>query len=161
MKFLKKHRIFLIRTVNLVLVALMLYQCQHVLQARAAADEKAYEEYAAEQARIDAEYEAALAEIEPDKAEEAGSALKDGVYEGTADGYGGPITVSVTITDGQITAVEVTDHSKEDPSYYSMAETVAEKIVQTQSLEVDTVSGATFSSAGIRNAAILAVQKAM
>ena len=42
-----------------------------------------------------------------------------------------------------------------------MAEVVAERIAQSQSLDVDTVSGATFSSTGIKNAAILAVQKAM
>ena len=77
----------------------------------------------------------------------------DGVFTGTAQGYGGPVTTQVTIEGGYITAVEVTDHSGETSAYFSQAETLTQKIVEAQTTDVDTVSGATFSSAGILNGA--------
>lgn len=36
------------------------------------------------------------------------SSYKDGTYTGTAGGFLGDITVSVTVTDGSITAIDVT-----------------------------------------------------
>ena len=85
---------------------------------------------------------------------------KDGAYEGQADGFGGPILVNVVIEEGAIKEVFVTDHAKEEEAYYSMAKEVIKAIVDSQSAQVDTVSGATFSSKGIIGAVEDALTKA-
>ena len=86
---------------------------------------------------------------------------KDGTYTGEADGFGGTVAVEVTVKDGKIEAVEVTSAEKEDSSYLAMAEDIIPKIIEAQSAEVDTISGATFSSTGIKNAAEQALEQAV
>lgn len=85
---------------------------------------------------------------------------KDGTYEGSAQGFGGPIVVNVTISGGRITSVTVTDHKGESTSYYSMAESLTQTIVERQSADVDVVTGATLSSNGIIGAAKEALKRA-
>ncbi len=86
---------------------------------------------------------------------------KDGVYFGSGTGYGGEIKVSVTIKKGKISNITVVNHDKETPSYYAKAEVIVQKIVSAQSADVDTISGATFSSNGIRQAVIDALNQAV
>lgn len=86
---------------------------------------------------------------------------KDGTYTGEADGFGGTVKVEVTVKKQKITEVNVTSAEGEDGSYLSMAEDIIPKIVDAQSAEVDTVSGATFSSTGIKNATKQALEKAV
>lgn len=81
---------------------------------------------------------------------DAGS-YKDGVYYGSATGFAGPIKVKVVITDGKIASVEIVETS-DGSSYISKASSITGKIVASQSTNVDTVSGATYSSVGIINA---------
>ena len=76
----------------------------------------------------------------------------DGTYTGTGEGYGGDITVSVTVSGGQITAIEIVSAPEETPAYFSQATGVIEKILAHQVAGVDAVSGATFSSEGIMEA---------
>lgn len=78
-----------------------------------------------------------------------------------ADGFGGTVAVEVTVKDGKIEAVEVTSAEKEDSAYLAMAEDIIPKIIEAQSAEVDTISGATFSSTGIKNAAEQALEQAV
>ena len=78
-------------------------------------------------------------------------AYKDGVYYGSATGFAGPIKVKVVITDGKIASVEIVETS-DGSSYISKASSITGKIVASQSTNVDTVSGATYSSVGIINA---------
>ena len=85
---------------------------------------------------------------------------KDGTYTGSAAGFGGNIGVSVTVKNGKITAVNVTSASGETASYLSSAKGVISKILSKQSPNVDTVSGATYSSNGIINAVKNALGKA-
>lgn len=86
---------------------------------------------------------------------------KDGTYTGTASGYAPNLTVEVTIASGKITSVEIDSHN-ESPGFYEKAfETVPHEIVSSQSTDVDTVSGATFSSKGIINAVEDALQDAV
>ena len=94
-----------------------------------------------------------------DSGDEAG--YKDGTYTGEADGFGGTVAVEVTVKDGKIEAVEVTSAEKEDSAYLTMAEDIIPKIIEAQSAEVDTISGATFSSTGIKNAAEQALEQAV
>ena len=75
-------------------------------------------------------------------------------------GFGGDIVVSVTIQSDTITAVEVVSAKKEDSAYLSMAMEMPKRIMDAQSYEVDTVTGATYSSTGIKNAVKAALEKA-
>lgn len=84
-----------------------------------------------------------------------------GVYQGTARGNVGSITVQVTLDNSIITAVEVLEC--EDVPYAvsgAAVETLPAAIVQTQSVNVDTASGATMTSIGIKTAAREALQQA-
>lgn len=90
-----------------------------------------------------------------------GAGYKDGTYTGEADGFGGTVAVEVTVKDGKIEAVEVTSAEKEDGAYLAMAEDIIPKIIEAQSAEVDTISGATFSSTGIKNASEQALEQAV
>lgn len=85
---------------------------------------------------------------------------KDGIYTGEAQGYGGTIQVEVTLSGDEITSINVTSASGEDSAYLSQAESVIDSIISAQSTDVDTVSGATFSSTGILNAVDEALGKA-
>ena len=91
---------------------------------------------------------------------DANAVLKDGVYTGTAMGFGGNITVEVTIKGGKIAAIRVLNHSGESDSYYNRAKKVIDRILSKGTPNVDTVSGATYSSNGIINAVKRALQKA-
>ena len=94
-----------------------------------------------------------------DKAETP-SKLKDGTYEGSAEGYSGKITVRIVIKDGKIADVKVISQT-ETPAYYALAESVLKKIVEKGSLEgVDAVSGATVTSDAIFKAIREALVKA-
>ena len=85
---------------------------------------------------------------------------KDGTYIGEAEGYGGTIQVEVTLTGDEITSINVVSAPGEDSAYLSQAESVIDSILSAQSTDVDTVSGATFSSTGILNAVDAALGKA-
>ena len=90
----------------------------------------------------------------------SGAVLKDGTYEGTAEGYRGDVTVSVTVLGGAVTEISVTGQN-ETPQYYARAEGIIESILSSQSLEVDGVTGATFTSKAIQNAVYNALQEAV
>jgi uncharacterized protein with FMN-binding domain len=90
----------------------------------------------------------------------SGAQLKDGTYEGSADGYEGTITVSVTVSGGQVTDITVVSES-DSPQFFNQAKTLLDTIISGQTLEVDAVSGATFSSAGLINATADALQQAV
>lgn len=77
--------------------------------------------------------------------------LEDGVYKGTGTGYAGDITVSVQIKDKQIVSIDILS-SSDDAAFFSRAKAVIDKIIEGQTLDVDTVSGAAFSSRGIISA---------
>ena len=85
---------------------------------------------------------------------------KDGTYTGEAQGFGGTIQVQVTLSGDEITDIQVTSASGEDAAYLSQGEGVISSIISVQSTDVDTVSGATFSSTGIINAVVDALGKA-
>lgn len=92
-------------------------------------------------------------------AADAGS-WQDGTWTGTAQGYGGDVTVSVTIANKKITAIEVVSASAETPSFFAKAKALIPKIIEAQNPDVDVVSGATYSSNGIINAVKNALTKA-
>ena len=86
---------------------------------------------------------------------------KDGTYTGEADGFGGTIQVEVKIEKSKIAEINVISAEKEDGAYLSMAKDMIPKIIDAQSADIDTISGATFSSTGIKNASEQALEKAV
>lgn len=95
-----------------------------------------------------------------DSSQSSAGTWKDGTYSGSGQGFGGEIDVDVTIDGGKITDVTVISHSGEDGTYFATAEAITDDIVEAQSADVDTISGATFSSTGIRDAVKDALGKA-
>lgn len=136
---------FWIRIVNVAAILVIIFGYNMVTEAREKDDEIAK----------------LSAQIQSEEAggDTAGS-YKDGSYEGTATGFGGDITVKVTVDGGKITAVDIVSAEKEDGAYLTMAEDIIPKIIDAQTSEVDTISGATFSSSGIKNATAQALESA-
>jgi len=73
----------------------------------------------------------------------------DGVFKGTGYGFKGDITTEVEVVNGEITRVEVVSH-RDDRKWFNWANRVLpQNIIDTQSADVDVVSGATYTSLGI------------
>ena len=149
-----KHKNFILRAVNLLLILAVLGRYQQVAVVRAAA--------AAERQQEIREVEAYNASIQKaaQEAEEAEAGIQDGTYEGSAFGFGDLITVSVTIKDGRITDISVLDASGEDRPYYNQSLPLLDEMIDKQSTAVDTVSGATLTSEGLIGAVADALGKA-
>ena len=93
------------------------------------------------------------------KVSESGT-WKDGTYTGSGKGFGGTISVKVTVKDGKISAIDVTSASGETASYFSKAKGIIPKMISGQTTNVDAASGATYSSNGIITAVRNALSKA-
>lgn len=93
-------------------------------------------------------------------------AFTAGTYQGSSyKGYGGKLTVEVTVADdGKVSAIEVTEH-EETPEYFAVAAPIViDSIIETQSTNntvVDAVSGATETRDAIREAVDEALSKAV
>ncbi|MBR1781467.1 MAG: FMN-binding protein [Oscillospiraceae bacterium] len=145
---------FIAKLLSLLLVIGFLMYYQSVAVVRAAAVEENEAAIAAVEAHnreVQQEYEALLRAADEAEAEAqaAEGPYVNGVYEGEGTGYGGAVRVRVEIVGGYIDHIEVTEHSGEDPAYYMLAESLVDAMVTAQSDQVDTVSGATFSSQGL------------
>jgi fumarate reductase flavoprotein subunit len=82
-----------------------------------------------------------------------------GSASGTAAGFGGDITVTVTMADGFITEVKI-DGPSETPTVGGIAITRAPGIIKkNNSAQFDAVSGASVTSTGISAAAQAAIDK--
>ena len=75
--------------------------------------------------------------------------IPDGDYEGTAAGFGGPIVVRVTVSQGRITRVVVVRHSESPGTSDPAIALMPARVVERQELDVDAVSNATITSRGI------------
>ena len=78
--------------------------------------------------------------------------LADGTYEGSANGFSGKIKVSVVIKNQTIRSINILSNSDDEAFFNRAKEGVTASILAKQSTDVDTVSGATYSSRGIMNA---------
>ena len=67
--------------------------------------------------------------------------------------------MEVIVKKQKIKEVNIVSADGEDGSYLTMAKDIIPKILDAQSAEVDTISGATFSSTGIKNATKQALEK--
>lgn len=98
------------------------------------------------------------AKEEPAK-EEPAVELPEGALTGTAEGFGGDVTVIVVMDGDKIANVEVKG-ADETPGIGTMAiDQLPAKIVEANSTEVDVIAGATFTSKAIIEAVNSAIGK--
>lgn len=85
---------------------------------------------------------------------ETGSAaiFTPGTYEGTGKGYGGDIKVSVTVDETSITDIEVVEQTETEGVGGAALPTLVDKVLSAQSVNIDGVSGATYTSDGFLTA---------
>ena len=152
-----KHKNFILKAVNLLLIVVLLGQYQRVALVRADAVAQRQQEIAEVEAYNAELLKAAASESEEAEAE---SGYKDGTYEGTGLGFGNDITVQVTIQDGKMTDISVVSAPGEDRPYYKQALSVLDTMLSTQSTDVDAVSGATLTAEGMIEAVADALGKA-
>lgn len=165
----------LVRSLNLAVIAAVLLGYNTVLDRREKEDQIAQLSAELETTKLQKESLEAAAKTTQNTAasEEAASDASaadtddttaspylDGTYEGEAEGFGGMITVQVTVENGQMTDLSILSADGEDSAYLSNAKDIIPKILEAQSADVDTISGATFSSTGIKNATAEALEKA-
>ena len=84
-----------------------------------------------------------------------------GTYTATAAGFGGDVTVTLTVSDTAITAVEIVGAQETEAIGGAALETLAAAIKDANSVEVDVVSGATVTSNAVLAAAKKACNQAM
>ena len=160
-----KYKNFLIRLFDLILILGLLAGYQAVIYSRD--KESQITELKSQVNQLQGEKEEILEVvkstgklgIEGDLAGTEG-AYKDGTYTGSAQGFGGDIKVKVTVSGQKITAIDITEASGEDEAYLSMAKDIISTMLDKQTADVDTVSGATYSSTGIKNAVTQALEGA-
>lgn len=87
-------------------------------------------------------------------------ALKDGEYTATVDGQDGPMTVKTVIAGGKIASVEVVENAETQAIAAGALEQVPASIVETNSLDVDGVAGASLTSGRIKKAVALCLEEA-
>ena len=153
-----KYRNFILRAVNLVLILGVLWQYQNTALLRADAVAQRQQEIKEVEAWNASVLQAQQAEQEAEEAKPTGP--KDGTYEGSAYGFGDLITVSVTLKDGKMTDISVLSADGEDKPYYRQAVSVLNEMLEAQSTDVDTVSGATLTADGLIDAVADALGKA-
>jgi fumarate reductase flavoprotein subunit len=90
----------------------------------------------------------------------SGGMYVPGTYEGSGEGYEGPITVSVTVSENKIIRIEVLEHA-ETPGYSTAAfKEIIDEVIDFNSTEVDALSGASETSGGLLEAVNEALGKA-
>lgn len=99
--------------------------------------------------------------IAAERAAHRGPYATDGVFTGAAEGFGGLVEMQATIEDGYITSVDILDASHEDDAWLDMAIVLLDRIEREQTTNLDVVSGATYTSAGILNGTAEALRQSM
>lgn len=83
-----------------------------------------------------------------------------GTYSASAPGNNGPVTVEVTFSESEIVSVEIKEHSETAGICEAPFERIPAAIISGQTLNVDTVSGATNASNAVIEAVADCVQQA-
>ena len=89
-----------------------------------------------------------------------GGAFTPGTYEGSAQGFGGAVTVSITVDANSITDVKITGDGETPNIGGAALEPLAAAIKEKNDWQVDSVSGATITSNGVKEAAAIAIAAA-
>lgn len=95
---------------------------------------------------------------------EAELKMKPGTYEGKGNGYGwiGQLTLAVTVDETSIKSIDIIDKNRESaPIFKTVVDLMIPRVIESQSLAVDSITGATASSAGVKAAIRAALQEAL
>ena len=84
--------------------------------------------------------------------------LTDGIYIGSADAFRGDVEVQVTVEKQKVTDISILSYCDTEEYFFRAAPAVIEQMKAEQSLNVDAVSGATYSSNGIIHAVANALE---
>ena len=122
-RIIAKHEGFLLRCLGLAVALGALFSFTSWAQVANAHDEQ-----------IKAEI------LEAQRATQRGSYATDGVFQGEAEGYGGPVCVQVAIDNGFITQVELVSATGEDQAWLNMALPLLDTIVQEQTAQQERLS---------------------
>ena len=153
-----RYKNLFIKSVDLLLILLLLAAYQVVLYTRSQQEE--ITELKTQVNQLEGEQEEIMTAIRENNlggiTDDTGSSepiqYKDGIYIGTGNGFGGPVKVEVKVEQGRIVTVTVSEAEGEDEAYLSIATKVLESIVEAQTADVDVISGASYSSKGIIDA---------
>ena len=91
-----------------------------------------------------------------DRSEVDVSQVKDGIYEGRSETDMVKVDVRVTVSNGDISDIEIVRH---ECGKGKIANVIVEDMIEKDDVEVDAVSGATFSSEVIKDAVRNALRK--
>lgn len=84
--------------------------------------------------------------------------LTDGIYTGSADAFRGDVEVRVTVEKQKVTDISILSYCDTEEYFFRAAPAVIEQMKAEQSLNVDAVSGATYSSNGVIHAVANALE---
>ena len=84
--------------------------------------------------------------------------LTDGIYTGSADAFRGDVEVQVTVEKQKVTDISILSYCDNEEYFFRAAPAVIEQMKAEQSLNVDAVSGATYSSNGVIHAVANALE---
>ena len=73
--------------------------------------------------------------------------IKDGDYQGKYSAFPVSVTVVVSVTDHRIASIDIIEHNN---GQGGEAEAIVDEVIRMQSLNVDVISGATYSSQVIK-----------
>ena len=102
----------------------------------------------------------ALASADADASEGGAMAFTAGTYEATADGYNGPVTVSVTYSEDKIESIEIAASAETDHVGTKAYDIMIPEMVRANGAGVDGVSGATFTARALRAAVLDTAEQA-
>ena len=89
-----------------------------------------------------------------------GAGYKDGTYTGSGEGFNGPVTVTINVSQGNIVSAGY-DGEDDEPEFSNAWNGIYNQVLGRQSADgLDTVSGATYSSNGLIQAFQSAVSQA-
>lgn len=154
-----KNKYFTIRTMNLLLVGILLLTYQWITGVREKEEELAL--LNSKLANAEDTIDNVKNQLPEENATDGTDLYEDGTYTGEGQGFGGVIQVKVVIAEGSIDSVEILKADKEDEAYLDMAKGIVEDIIDQQTYEVDAASGATYSSEGIKSAVEDALEQAV
>ncbi len=78
--------------------------------------------------------------------------VRDGVYTGRAIGFAGEMVVDIEIRGGLLVNIQIASSGDQDPYRAAVSQTLPDAMVRAQSPEISGVSGATITSAALRQA---------
>lgn len=95
-----------------------------------------------------------------DSAEAGPASYTPGTYTGTADGRGGDIVATVTVSEDTIESIDIVGEDETVGISRMPMEKIPQDILDNQSLGVDTIAGATVTSRGVIAAVTAALEEA-